>query len=107
MGPTRREAILASWLQPKSDQLGHRLGNPHSELTTTDCGAHPTSPVGLQPPVSSRVPEIRLPVRNLDSPDFSGFRRLSLDSMDIEDNPTSAVVAGGVMRDWLWCQARG
>ncbi|SNX85793.1 uncharacterized protein MEPE_04502 [Melanopsichium pennsylvanicum] len=57
--------------------------------------------------VSGRVPEIRLPVRNLDSPDFSEFWRLSLASTDIKENPTSAVVAGGDMRDWLWCQARG
>ncbi|SNX88137.1 uncharacterized protein MEPE_06848 [Melanopsichium pennsylvanicum] len=39
--------------------------------------------------VSGRVPEIRIPVRKRDSPDFSEFRRLSLASTDIEENPAS------------------
>ncbi|SNX87464.1 uncharacterized protein MEPE_06174 [Melanopsichium pennsylvanicum] len=39
--------------------------------------------------VSGRVPEIQIPVRKRDSPDFSEFRRLSLASTDIEENPAS------------------
>ncbi|SNX87825.1 uncharacterized protein MEPE_06536 [Melanopsichium pennsylvanicum] len=39
--------------------------------------------------VSGRVPEIRIPVRKRDSPDFSEFRRLSVASTDIEENPAS------------------
>ncbi|SNX87774.1 uncharacterized protein MEPE_06485 [Melanopsichium pennsylvanicum] len=53
--------------------------------------------------VSGRVPEIQIPVRKRGSPDFKVTRQART-GYSVN---TSAVVAGGDMRDWLWCQARG
>ncbi|SNX83296.1 uncharacterized protein MEPE_02003 [Melanopsichium pennsylvanicum] len=53
----------------------------------------------LQQTVSGCVPEIRIPVRKRDSPDFNEFRRLSLASTDIEENPASGVCQRSRARD--------
>ncbi|SNX86355.1 uncharacterized protein MEPE_05064 [Melanopsichium pennsylvanicum] len=90
----------------RRDLLSHRISSDSTSRFCANLKSHePTnihqislrsvetcSPTGSQPIqhlVSGRVPEIQIPVRKRDSPDFSEFRRLSLASTDIEENPAS------------------